>query len=172
MATARILIVNDSQTQLGIYKKTLEDAGYEVLSAENGREGLLRLRSEMPDLVIADLAMPVMDGFEMIKNIKSDEKTRYIPVICISANYTDLASKLKVLVEIGAEEYFYSPEATEELLAKVTVMLRIRQIYRDLLEKNKALKTFNDAAVGREMKMVELKKRVKQLEQELSAYKK
>jgi DNA-binding NtrC family response regulator len=88
-------------------------------------------------------------------------------VICISATYKDIASKIKGLCEVGAEEYFYMPENVEDLLMKVKVMLRVRNLYIDLLEKNKQLKIFNDAAVGRELKMTQLKDEIKKLKEEL-----
>jgi response regulator RpfG family c-di-GMP phosphodiesterase len=113
-----------------------------------------------------------MDGIEMVKAVKNDEKTKYVPMICVSATYTDIAHKMRALLDAGAEEYFYLPQTREELLIKVEVMMRIRKLYIDLLEKNRQLKTFNDAAVGREMKMIELKEKIKSLEKELAKYKK
>lgn len=78
---------------------------------------------------------------------------------------------MKALLEAGAEEYFYMPQDKEELIAKVSVMLRIRNIYVELLEKNKQLKQFNEAAVGRELKMIELKEKIVELEKKLASRK-
>lgn len=172
MAETKILIVEDSATKRAIYKEMLIKEGYKVFEALDGEEGVKKARQESPDLIIADLAMPKMNGFQMVEAIKKDDNTKYIPVICISATYKDIASKLKALSEAGAEEYFYMPENLEDLMVKVKVMLRVRRLYMELLEKNKQLKIFNDAAVDRELKMVELKKKVKSLESELARYKK
>lgn len=172
MPIARILVVDDSPTQRSIYRETLEEAGYQVVEATNGREGMQKARSESPDIILSDISMPEMDGLEMIANIKSDERTKYIPIICASATFQDLETKMKALVDIGAEEYFYMPQDKKELLAKIAVMLRIRKIYTQLLENNKQLRQFNDAAVGRELKMVELKEKIKELEKELARYRK
>lgn len=172
MPIAKVLIVDDSPTQRSIYKETLEEAGYEVIEAVNGKEGVSKAKTENPDIIISDISMPEMDGLEMILNIKNDEKTKYIPVICASATFQDLETKMKALLDVGAEEYFYMPQDKKELLAKVAVMLRIRRIYIELLEKNRQLKQFNDAAVGRELKMVELKNKIKELELMLSKNKK
>ena len=150
----------------------LEKEGYSIIEARDGEEGLRKVKTELPDLIISDLAMPKMSGFEMIRAIKIDDKTKYIPIICVSATYNDIADKLKMLVDFGAEEYFYATENMEELLAKVIVMLRIRKLYLELLEKNKQLKQFNDVAVDRELKMIELKRRIRELEGELAKYKK
>jgi len=172
MARGIILLVEDSETKKTIYKKVLEDADYTVLDAQNGQEGLEIARTQDVDVIVTDLAMPVMDGFMMIRQLKNNEMTRYIPIICVSATYKDIADKLKALLDSGAEEYFYMPDNLTELIAKVEVMMRIRKIYLDLLEKNKQLKIFSDAAVGRELKMVELKNKLKALETELAQYKK
>ena len=172
MAPAKILIVEDSDTKRAVYKEMLIREGYYVIEAADGEDGLKKSITESPDVIITDLVMPKMDGFEMIEAIKKNERTRLIPVICISTTYKDIENKLKALTEIGAEEYFYMPENTQELLIKVQVMVRIRKVYLELLEKNKQLKIFNDSAVNRELKMVELKNKIKRLEEELSKYNK
>lgn len=172
MPPAKILVVEDSDTKRAIYKEALERADYLVIEAADGEEGLRQTIKESPDVVITDLIMPKMDGFKMTEAIKKNEKTQYIPVICVSTTYKDMKDKLKALVEIGAEEYFYMPENMEELVIKVSVMVRIRKIYLELLEKNKQLKIFNASAINRELKMVELKDKIKKLEEELSKYRK
>jgi len=172
MSKGKILVVEDSPTKRKFLKELLAQAGYDVKEAQDGEDGLAKVAQDIPDVIIADLSMPKIDGFEMVKRLKSDEKTKYTPVICVSATYKDLSDKLRMLVDVGAEEYFYAPENTEELLAKVVVMMRVRNIYLSLLEKNKELKIFNDAAVGRELKMVELKNKIKELEAELGKRKK
>lgn len=172
MGIAKILIVNDDNTQRGIYKGLLEEAGYVVIEAEDGQSGLDKARNDAPDVIITDVAMPKMDGLKMIEILKSEEKTKYIPVICASATFMDLSTKLKALISIGAEDYFFITENAELLLAKVTVMLRIRKLYLDLLQKNKELMLFNELAIDRELKMVELKKKIDTLQKELTKYKK
>jgi len=168
MDKARILVVDDSDTKRALYKDMLLKEGYAVIEARDGEEGVKKSKAELPDLIIADLAMPKMDGFHMVGIIKSDDKTKYIPIICISATYKDISTKMKALCEAGAEEYFYMPENIEDLMIKVKVMLRVRALYLELLEKNKQLGIFNAVAVDRELKMVELKKKIKQLEEELT----
>lgn len=171
MKPAKILIVDDSDTKRAIYKEILAKEGYAIVEAMDGEEGVKKAKTESPDLIIADLAMPKIKGFEMVDIIKKDESTKYIPIICISATYKDMISNIGALCEAGAEEYFYMPENIDELKVKVQVMLRVRRLYLDLLEKNKQLRTFNTAAVDRELKMVELKERIKKLEEELARHK-
>jgi DNA-binding response OmpR family regulator len=171
LSEIKILIVDDSATKRALYRGMLEKEGYEIIEAKDGKEGLDKAKGESPDLIIADLAMPKMDGFKMIETIKKDEKGRFIPVICVSATYKDLESKMKALLETGAEEFFYMPENINELLVKVRVMIRIRKIYLELLEKNNQLQIFNKAAVDRELRMVELKDKIRSLEEEIKRYK-
>lgn len=168
MSKGRILIVDDSNIQSAIFKDVLIKEGYSVLTAGNGREGIEVARKEQPDVIVTDLHMPVMDGFEMIKRMRQDESTKHVPIICVTATYQDIESKISTLTEAGADEYFYSPANPQEFIAKVIVMMRIRKVYLDLLEKNRQLKIFNDAAVDRETKMIELKDRIKELESQLA----
>ncbi|MCX5665613.1 MAG: response regulator [Candidatus Omnitrophica bacterium] len=171
MSEIKILIVDDSATKRALYNGMLEREGYKIIEAHDGEEGLNKSRTESPDIIIADLAMPKMDGFQMITAIKKDEKGKMIPIICVSATYKDIESKMKALIEAGAEEFFYMPENISELLVKVQVMVRIRKIYMELMEKNKQLQIFNKSAVDRELKMVELKEKVRSLEEEIKRYK-
>lgn len=164
---AKILVVEDSATQRSIYKAMLFKKNYLVIEAKNGREGIEKTKKETPDVIISDIVMPEMDGLEMVSILKKDEKMKYIPIICASATFQDLATKMKALMDAGAEEYFYLPQTEEELLLKVAVMLRIRQLYVDLLEKNKQLRLFNEVAVDRELKMKELKEQNFKLQEEL-----
>lgn len=167
----RILVVEDSSTQRSIYKALLEEKGYAVVEASDGEEGLKKAMEGHLDVIITDMSMPKMDGLEMIKVLKKDERTKFIPIICISATYQDIEMKIKALMEAGAEEYFYAPQSAEELAIKVAVMIRIRKIYIDLMNTNRQLKTINDACIDRELKMIELKKKIKSLEDELAKYK-
>lgn len=172
MAGTKILIVDDSSTKRVVYKDLLERDGYTVIEARDGEDGIKKAKIESPDVIVADLAMPKMDGFRMVESLKKDENTRYIPIICVSSTYKDLSSKAKALLDAGAEEFFYMPENIGELLLKVKVMTRVRKVYLDLLEKNSQLKVFNAAAVDRELKMVELKDKIRKLEEEIRIYKK
>lgn len=172
MPKDKILVVEDSDTKRAIYKDILEEKGYAVVEAKDGEEGVEKAQAESPDIILTDISMPKMDGFQLVQKIKTNEKTQYIPIICISATYQDMAARMKALTEAGAEEYFYATENSEELLAKVAVMMRIRKIYLDLIKKNTQLVRINNLFVDREMKMIELKKKIKTLEEELEKNKK
>jgi CheY-like chemotaxis protein len=82
---SRVLVVDDEPSLLFLHRTTLESAGHQVVEASNGGEALERIREAMPDLVVSDLMMPVMDGRELIRRLRADAATRVIPVIIVSA---------------------------------------------------------------------------------------
>ena len=167
MSEIKILIVDDSVTKRTLYRGMLEKEGYIVIEAHDGQEGFDKAKNESPDIIIADLSMPKVDGFKMVEMVKKDGQGKFIPIICVSATYKDSASKIKALIDAGAEEFFYRPENVDEFLIKVRIMIRIRKLYLELLEKNRQLEIFNRAAVDRELKMVELKDKIRKLEEEI-----
>jgi len=80
----KILLIEDDKILVRVYANKLKKAGYSVLFQENGKEALERAKKEKPDLIILDLVMPEKDGFETLEDIKTDEKTKKIPVLIIS----------------------------------------------------------------------------------------
>lgn len=115
--TGRILVVEDSELQLMALKRVLEEAGYEVLKAANGMEAARAALAERPDLVITDVLMPEMDGFEMCSRFKSDEALRSIPVLILS-QLTGPEDIIRGLGS-GADGYITKPFDPGSLLAKV-----------------------------------------------------
>lgn len=95
MTKPKILIVDDEPFNVDYIEQELEDSEYETLSAVNGQEALNKVQSESPDLVLLDIMMPVMDGFEVLSRLKGNPETREIPVIVISAS-NDLKSVVRV----------------------------------------------------------------------------
>jgi CheY-like chemotaxis protein len=81
-----VLVVEDSQDTRELYALALQLDGYIVAEARDGRDGLLQARDVMPDVIVTDLAMPIMDGWEMIRRLKADPRTRHIPIIACSAH--------------------------------------------------------------------------------------
>ncbi len=117
----RILVVEDSPTQAEQLKYLLEDKGYTVLTASDGREGLDIMRKTPPTIVISDILMPVMDGYELAYEIKHDESLRHIPVILI----TSLMDRKEVLrkASVVADGYFTKPFDEKYLLDKVESLI-------------------------------------------------
>ncbi|HEM47539.1 MAG TPA: response regulator, partial [Alphaproteobacteria bacterium] len=115
--TYKILVVDDEEHIRRILKFQLEKNGYAVATAENGVEALAIVRREQPDLIILDLMMPKLDGFEVCRRIRQDFQTNQIPVIMLTAK-SDLPDKIKGLRD-GANDYLIKPYSNEELLLRV-----------------------------------------------------
>ena len=105
--TATILIVDDEPFNVDALEQELEDLGYATVSATNGRAALDCVAATAPDLILLDIMMPEMDGFEVLAHLKADDTLRHIPVVIISA-LTDLASVVKG-IQLGAEDYLSKP---------------------------------------------------------------
>ncbi|MEA1945480.1 MAG: response regulator [Euryarchaeota archaeon] len=104
----KILAVEDIEQNRHLLRKLLEGYGYSVVVARNGVEALEGARESPPDMVITDTLMPRMDGFQLCRTLKSDEKLKTIPVLFYSATYTDKKSR-ELAFEIGAAEYIVKP---------------------------------------------------------------
>ena len=120
MMAAKILIVDDEQSIVRLVEVTLSKKGYDTITATDGREALAKVDSDHPDLVIMDVMMPHIDGFEAIKILKEKEATRDIPVIMLTAKRHD--ADLIHGLEAGAVSYLTKPFAPNEL---VTIVERI-----------------------------------------------
>ena len=115
----RILVVDDERQITRMLRASLQSSGYEVLTANNGIEGLERFQSGRPDLIITDLAMPEMNGLELTQAVRRLDLT---PIIVLSVRDTDLM-KVKALDE-GADDYLTKPFSMPELLARIRAQFR------------------------------------------------
>jgi len=118
----RILIVDDEQDLLDLVGLILRDAGYEVDTALSGESALRKLRKERFDLVLLDIMMPRMDGWEVLKILKVDTRTQDIPVAMLTCK-TDAKDKLYGLQE-GAVDYITKPFSSDELIARIEGIFR------------------------------------------------
>jgi serine phosphatase RsbU (regulator of sigma subunit) len=125
----RILIVDDEPFNLDYLDQELEDMGYATLSATNGKEALDVVATESPDMILLDIMMPVMDGFETLERLKAENNWRDIPVVVISAT-DDLGSVVKG-IELGAEDYLPKPFEPVLLQARIKAGLDKKRL-RDL----------------------------------------
>lgn len=117
--TARVLVVDDEKAILELLRATLQPEGYETLGATNGTEALQIMVREQPDIMILDIMMPGIDGFEVLRQIRQYSG---MPVIMLSAR-SDMADKVKCL-NLGADDYITKPFGTVELLARLNAVLR------------------------------------------------
>jgi signal transduction histidine kinase len=132
-----ILIVDDTPENIQILSNNLSSKGYKVRGVVNGQMALRAARSASPDLILLDIRMPEMDGYQVCEHLKADEATREIPVIFISA-LDDVLDKVRAFT-VGGVDYITKPFQVEEVLARVKHQLRIRQLSQELLEQNQLL---------------------------------
>lgn len=131
-----VLIVNDEPDQLTLMGSLLMKAGYTVLTADDGLEGLTLARRERPDLVISDVSMPKMNGLEFCREIRADAELKTVPILLVSALQKDTDSAVAGL-QAGADDYLEIPFDSARLIAKVSRLLersRLEASYRDLVE--------------------------------------
>ena len=132
-----VLVVDDTLANLRLLTSLLKGQGYTVRPVPDGTLALSAAFAEPPDLVLLDIRMPGLDGYEVCERLKADDRTRHIPVIFISAQ-TELLDKIKGF-SIGAVDYITKPFEAEEVLARVETHLSIRNLQKRLEEKNEAL---------------------------------
>ena len=118
---AKILIAEDERDIRELITYTLNFAGYEVVSAGDGEEAVALALQEMPDLVLLDVRMPRMTGYEACKAIKADEKTKGIPVVFLSAKGQE--AEIQAGMQAGAVEYLLKPFSPDQLTARVQAVL-------------------------------------------------
>jgi PAS domain S-box-containing protein len=113
--TKRVLIVDDNSTNLYMLESLLKGHGMEVISAENGKEALDKARLSPPDLIISDILMPVMDGYTLCREWKSDERLKHIPFVLYTATYTEPKDE-DFAVSLGADRFILKPQEPDILM--------------------------------------------------------
>lgn len=118
----RVLLIDDEQFYFKLIRKTLKEAEYDLEYAKSGPEGLSKIPSFQPEMLIVDLKLPEMDGFEILQRLRRDVKYSHMPVIVITAQ-DELSEKLKAF-ELGADDYLVKPFQPEELVARMGILAR------------------------------------------------
>ena len=121
MAEKKILVVDDELDVQSILSFRLEINGYSVIVASDGEEGLEKIKKENPDLVLLDLMLPKMNGFEICRMVKFDDRLKGLPIIILSA--LDKEEDKKKALDSGADAYFLKPFDLEGLLTKIKLLL-------------------------------------------------
>jgi two-component system, NtrC family, sensor kinase len=132
-----ILVIDDNPTNLQVLYKALSDRGYDVLVEMDGKSGVELVKNSPPDLILLDVMMPGIDGFETCRRLQADPLTKEIPVIFMTA-LSDTVDKVKGL-SLGAVDYISKPFQQEEVLARIKVHLRLRRLTLQLAEQNQQL---------------------------------
>ena len=118
----KILVVDDEPDAVELLEVNLKGAGYEVVSAHDGEEALTKARMTLPDLIILDLMLPEVDGMEVCKILRRDQKTAGIPIIMLTAKAAEIDRVLGL--ELGADDYVTKPFSPRELVLRVKRLLR------------------------------------------------
>jgi signal transduction histidine kinase len=138
---AQVLVVDDITTNLGVLFDYLKNFGYRVLVAQSGPAALELLEDTLPDIILLDILMPEMDGFETCRRLKENKRTKDIPVIFMTA-VTETVDKVKGF-ELGAVDYITKPIQHEEVLARVKTHLMLQSLQKNLRKKNQELEELN-----------------------------
>jgi CheY-like chemotaxis protein len=122
----KILLVEDNEMNRDMLSRRLQRKGYAVVTAEDGEKGLLLARSEMPDLILMDISLPVMSGWEVTRLLKADEATRHIPIIALTA-HAWITDREKA-IEAGCDEYDTKPVEFGRLSEKMDSLLTVKKL--------------------------------------------
>ncbi len=118
----KILVVDDEKDVLDLVRRVLIRGGFEVITASDGKDGLAKVYNEAPDLMILDINMPGMDGWEVCRKIREDPLYKHLPIIMLTVRRTK-KDQLKGL-ELGSDEYITKPFYPTELVARVKAVLQ------------------------------------------------
>jgi len=118
----RILLVEDNDMNRDMLSRRLIRSGYEVFLAVDGQQGADMALSEQPDLILMDMSLPVIDGWEATRRIKANDATRRIPIIALTAHA--MAGDREKAMEVGCEEYETKPIEMSRLLGKIAALLK------------------------------------------------
>ena len=129
---AKILVVDDEVDNVRLLEALLLRRGFEVIKARNGAEALQQVDREQPDLILLDVMMPIMDGFEVCKILKDNPETRLIPVVIMTA-LGQVEDRVKG-IEAGADDFLTKPVHRDELLARIHTSLRLKQAITQQVE--------------------------------------
>ena len=118
---ARILLVEDNEMNRDMLSRRLTRKGFEILIAEDGQKGMDMTQNEHPDLVLMDMSLPVVDGWEATRRLKASEETKHIPIIALTAHA--MAGDREKTLEAGCDDYDTKPIELTRLLDKINTLL-------------------------------------------------
>ena len=137
-----VLVVDDTPTNVDLLALVLKKRNYKVITADSGAKTLEMVRTATPDLILLDIMMPGMDGFETCRRLKANPAFASIPVIFITA-LDEMRDKLRGF-QVGGVDFITKPFQAEEVLARVKAHLTIQKLYKDLAAKNEKLENALD----------------------------
>jgi DNA-binding response OmpR family regulator len=128
MAKGKILVVDDEVYIVHILEFSLRMEGYEVATALDGEQAIEKVASERPDLIVLDIMMPKLDGYDACRRLKANPETNHIPVILLSAKGRNVDQKMGI--DAGADDYITKPFSPRKLVEKINTMLQPNKISR------------------------------------------
>lgn len=146
----KILIVDDIPANIRLLEVNLKSENYQVLSASNGEEALKKVETEKPDLILLDVMMPNMDGYEVCRRLRANKNTKMLPVVMITAYEKGLDKKIEAL-DAGADDFIGKPFDRYEVMARVRSLLRVKSLYDDLATANQRLE--DELTMAREVQL-------------------
>ncbi len=138
MARSKILLVEDDRSLVEVLKYNLSQAGYSVIAALDGQDGLNQARLQLPDIILLDVMIPVLDGIEVCKRLRANPDTRDIPLIILTAKSEE--SDQLVGFSVGADDYVVKPFSVKILMQRIKALMRRKAVASDI--------SFEQLAVG------------------------
>lgn len=147
-----ILIVDDNPVNLNLLSNMLVEQSYKVRVANSGQKALMSINIRRPDLILLDINMPEMDGYEVCRLLKADNKLRDIPIIFVSA-LDDVIDKVKAF-KVGGIDYITKPIQVEEVMVRIETQLQLVHLHKELINKNKELASKNDELIRKNDELI------------------
>src|SRR5207244_6876866 len=141
--SARVLVVDDVEANVKLLEAKLSSEYFDVLSAYNGRSALEIAERELPDVILLDVMMPRMDGFEVCRQLKANRRTADVPVVMVTA-LSDVANRLHGL-EAGADDFLTKPVNDTALFARVRSLVRLKRMMEELRLREEVCRRFGNA---------------------------
>jgi adenylate cyclase len=157
---ATILVVDDTPQNVKLLSATLEPRGYSVIEAASGEEALVGVTDQKPDLVLLDVVMPGLDGYEVCRRLRDDPETALLPVVMITASGEQQKAEA---IDAGADDFISKPFDQAELLARIRSLLRIKRYHDTIEAQTRELERWNGALEQRVNEQVEELSRVGRL---------
>ena len=141
MNGSKVLVVDDLPANVKLITAILK-RDYEIIPAYSGEEAIEKVESEKPDIVLLDIMMPGIDGYEVCKRIKQGDSTRFTPVVMITA-LSDVEDRIKA-IEVGADDFLTKPINTQELITRTRSLLKAKRFHDQLVESKAIIEAQND----------------------------
>lgn len=159
MNRKRLLVVDDEPNLLRAVAASLRAGGYEVVTARNGREALLRVAESVPDLIVSDIRMPGMDGYKLARQLRASARTALVPVVFLTAK-DDVADRVEGF-RSGVDAYVTKPFEPDELLAVIaSILSRVERTHAEIARLVRPAEATEEAAFIRDEDLTEAEERI------------